>query len=57
MTLLFIWVLFSIIVGVYAENHRNRNGLGWFLISIVTSPLLGFLLCAAMRPLPNKRVW
>ena len=57
MTLLFIWILFSIIVGVYAENHRNRNGLVWFLISIVTSPLLGFLLCAAMRPLPNKRVW
>jgi len=40
MTILVVWVLFSIIVGVYAENHRNRNGLAWFLISFLCQPIV-----------------
>ena len=56
MILVITWVLFSVIVGFYAENHRNRCGICWFAISMITSPLIGFLLCAAMRP-AAKKVW
>jgi hypothetical protein len=43
------WVAFSVIVGVFANQRRNRSGLGWFLLSILISPLLAGLLVAAMR--------
>lgn len=44
-----IWLIGSILVGVFANQRRNRDGFGWFLFSIVFSPLLGFLLVACLR--------
>jgi hypothetical protein len=37
------WIGFSIIIWVMA-NNRNRSGLGWFLLSLIISPLLSALL-------------
>lgn len=41
------WIIFAVIVGV-AANTRGRNGFGWFLIALVTSPLIGGLLLLAL---------
>lgn len=51
MEIIFIfWVLFSIGVGFLA-NERGRSGIGWTLLSIITSPFLGILLVLLTRDL------
>lgn len=37
------WLIFAIVVGVVASS-RGRSGFGWFLISALLSPLIGFIL-------------
>lgn len=44
------WFLLALIVGV-AANTRGRNGLGWFTVAVILSPLIGGLLLLA---LPKK---
>jgi hypothetical protein len=44
------WFLLALIVGV-AANARGRNGLGWFTVAVILSPLIGGLLLLA---LPKK---
>jgi len=46
-TIVIAWIIFSIIVGV-AANTRGRNGGGWFLLALVTSPLIAGLLVLAL---------
>lgn len=46
----FLWVMFAVVVGVFAAN-KGRSGVGWFLLSLVISPLLGFLFVAVMANL------
>ena len=46
MVFLIFWIGFSIIVWVMATN-RNRSGFGWFLLSLIISPLLSVLLLLA----------
>jgi hypothetical protein len=48
-----IWVVFAVLVGIVA-NARGRNGVGWFLLSAVLSPLIGFLVLVAMPSHANK---
>ena len=50
MAFAFFWFLFSIAVGVWASN-KGRSGIGWFVLSLVISPLLGLIFCAAVRDL------
>lgn len=45
--LFFFWFLFAAVVGVFASN-RGRSGIGWFLLSLLISPILGGLFVAAM---------
>lgn len=49
-----MWVLFwvglSVAVGVFASN-RGRNGFGWFLLSLLISPLLGLIFVAVTKNL------
>jgi cytochrome bd-type quinol oxidase subunit 2 len=51
LTLIFIvnWVLFAIIVGLFARNYRNRSMFDWVLASIFLSPLFSFLLVAVLK--------
>ena len=44
-TLLFLDVL----VGLFASQRRNRDGIGWFLIALLISPLLAFLFVAILH--------
>jgi hypothetical protein len=43
------WLALSAAVGLFASERRNRSGFGWFLIAVVTSPLIGFVLCAILH--------
>jgi hypothetical protein len=47
LSILFFWLVLAIIVGV-AAGSRGRNGLGWFLLAMVLSPLLAGLLVLAL---------
>lgn len=50
-----IWIAFSIMVGVAADS-RGREWAPWALLSLLTSPLLGFILLLAVgAPKPNAR--
>jgi hypothetical protein len=42
-----VWLLFSGIVGV-AAKARGRTGIGWFLISLIISPLFALILVLAL---------
>lgn len=48
----FGWLIFSIVAGIIA-GARGRSGFGYFLLSIVLTPLIGIILAAA---LPNLNV-
>ena len=48
--ILIFWILFSIGVG-YLANERGRNGFGWVLLAIITSPLLGLVIVLLTRDL------
>ena len=41
------WFVFSILIAFIA-NLRGRNGIGWFLISLMLSPLIGLILVLAL---------
>lgn len=43
-----LWLLFAIGVGVLA-NSRGRSGIGFFLLSVLLSPLLGLIVVLVMR--------
>jgi hypothetical protein len=47
-----IWLLLCVVVAV-AAGSRGRNGLGWFLLAFILSPLIaGFLIIV----LPSRRI-
>ncbi len=53
MEILLLWFAFSVAAGIFAANYRNRSGFGWFLLSLVISPLLGFVFAAVSKTLPK----
>lgn len=53
MEFLFVWLVFSLLVGWYARSKGRSFGL-YFLISLLLSPVLGFLI-AALHPAGGKK--
>ncbi|MDB5617058.1 hypothetical protein [Tardiphaga sp.] len=47
MAIFLIWLVLAILVGI-AANARGRNGVGWFFLSAVLSPLVGVVFLIAM---------
>jgi hypothetical protein len=47
MELILFWFIASIVVAVYASS-RNRTGFGWFLLSLIISPLISFVFLAIL---------
>lgn len=43
------WLILAILVGVYA-NTKGRSGLGFFLLAVVFSPLIGFIIALVISP-------
>ncbi len=50
MEILFFWLVLSIVIGIGAAS-RGRSGFGWFLLSILISPLIALILLLLM---PSK---
>jgi len=50
---LILYALLASAVAAYAER-RGRNRIAWFLVSLLLSPLIGFLLVAGSRDLKPK---
>lgn len=50
MEIVVFWLGFSVAIAVWASN-RGRSGLGWFLISVLVSPLLAAIFLAVTRNL------
>ncbi|WP_434633022.1 hypothetical protein [Vibrio sp. SCSIO 43086] len=48
------WVIFSILVALYASGRKGRSGLVFFLISIFLSPILGGIIALIVSP--NEKV-
>ena len=38
-----VWLFLSILVGVFASS-KKRNGFGWFILSLIISPLITFII-------------
>jgi branched-subunit amino acid permease len=49
--IIFFWLLFAVLVGVFAHN-KGRNGFLGFLLATILSPLIGFIWVAVLR---NKK--
>lgn len=54
MLLFLFWLGFSIAVAIFADTH-GRSGIGWFFLSLLLSPLLGFIFIAVLPNLKNER--
>jgi hypothetical protein len=48
MGIAFFWIAFSVVVGV-AANARGRDGVGWFFLALLISPLIALLLVLVMQ--------
>lgn len=44
------WFLLSVAVGILADN-KGRSGIGWFLLSMILTPVLGLIFCAVSKNL------
>jgi hypothetical protein len=47
MELILFWFVVSLLVAVFASS-RNRSGFGWFLLSLIISPLITFIFLAIL---------
>lgn len=45
--ILFIWILCTIIVAMYASS-RDRNPFAWAFVSLLISPLIAFVILLVM---------
>lgn len=53
MELVFGWIIFSFLPAIIAPS-RGRSFIGWFLLSLLISPLFGLILVLA---LPSRTKW
>jgi hypothetical protein len=54
MSLLLIYVIAAVAVGMFASIRRNRNGFGWFVLSLFISPIITFVFCAILREIDES---
>lgn len=45
-----LWFIFAILVGVYASS-KGRSGIGFFLIALLLSPLIGLIIALVVSPI------
>jgi hypothetical protein len=53
MAIAFLYFGLSVAIGIWASN-RGRNGLGWFGLSLILSPLLACVFLAVTKNLSHK---
>jgi hypothetical protein len=47
--LVFSWLSLSAAVGIFADQRRNRNGIGWLALALLISPMIAFCFVAALK--------
>jgi hypothetical protein len=47
------WIFFCVLVAVYA-GAKGRSGIGFFLLSVFLTPLIGFIIAVIMQPHRQK---
>jgi hypothetical protein len=52
MEIFLVWFGLAVLVGIFAETRRNRNGVAWFFWAVLISPLLAGILLAILREIP-----
>ena len=52
---LIVWIVFSFIVMSYASS-KGRSGCGWFIFSIMFSPLIGFIIVAILGETDEQHI-
>ena len=52
---LIVWIVFSFMVMSYASS-KGRSGCGWFIFSIMFSPLIGFIIVAILGETDEKHI-
>jgi hypothetical protein len=45
-----IWIGLAVLIGYYASTRKNHNGIVWFLLALVFSPLLVGIIALLMGP-------
>jgi len=50
MVIFIFWLTLAILVGVYASS-KGRSGVGFFLIAVLLSPLIGFIIALVVAPI------
>jgi hypothetical protein len=54
MSWMFLYLLFTFFVGLFAHIRRNRNGFAWAALCLLISPLIAGIIVAILQPLPSK---
>lgn len=49
MVLFISWIIFAILVGLFA-NSKGRSGVGFFFLSLILSPLIGLIIALLVKP-------
>lgn len=49
----FVWFIFALGCAIYASN-KGRDGGRWFVISLLLSPLIGFILLLASKDISEQ---
>ena len=52
MEVFFFWFFGSIAAGIWAAN-KGRSGFGWFVFSMLLSPLLGLIFVGVLDKVPS----
>jgi YD repeat-containing protein len=50
-----IWIVFAIAVSIAATRHYQRSGFGWFVLAVLISPLLAWLLLLLLGTNPDRQ--
>ena len=48
------WIIIACLIFPFA-NKRGRSGFGWFIFSVIFSPLLGFIVLLCLGETEEKR--
>jgi phosphate/sulfate permease len=48
-----VYLFLALLVGLYARG-KGRSGLGFFLLSVVFSPLIGFIIALIVAPIKKN---
>jgi hypothetical protein len=55
MAVFVFWLLLAFVVAI-AANSRGRSGAGWFVLSVILSPLIGLILVLVLPNLRHERL-